>query len=97
LVEAIEKTGVKRIYGVVGDSPNGFTDALRRRKSSDWIHMRHEEAAAFAAGLKLILPAALLCAPAAQDHIGSGLSFRDVHDEGRSRRSDDTSLSTLRR
>jgi pyruvate dehydrogenase (quinone) len=50
LVEALEKTGVKRIYGVVGDSLNGMTDALRRRKSIDWIHMRHEEAAAFAAG-----------------------------------------------
>ena len=50
LVEALEKTGVKRVYGVVGDSLNGITDALRRRKSIDWIHMRHEEAAAFAAG-----------------------------------------------
>src|ERR1700752_3653117 len=50
LVEALEKTGVKRVYGVVGDSLNGVTDALRRRKSVDWIHMRHEEAAAFAAG-----------------------------------------------
>jgi pyruvate dehydrogenase (quinone) len=50
LVEALEKTGIKRVYGVVGDSLNGFTDALRRRKSIDWIHMRHEEAAAFAAG-----------------------------------------------
>jgi pyruvate dehydrogenase (quinone) len=50
LVEALEKTGIKRVYGVVGDSLNGFTDALRRRKSIAWIHMRHEEAAAFAAG-----------------------------------------------
>ena len=50
LVEALEKTGVKRIYGVVGDSLNGVSDALRRRKSIDWIHMRHEEAGAFAAG-----------------------------------------------
>ena len=50
LVEALEKTGVKRVYGVAGDSPNGFTDAPRRRKSIDWIRMRHQEAAAFAAG-----------------------------------------------
>jgi pyruvate dehydrogenase (quinone) len=64
-VEALEKAGVKRVYGVVGDSLNGFTDALRRRKTIDWVHMRHEEAAAFAAGLKLILPAALLCVPGA--------------------------------
>jgi pyruvate dehydrogenase (quinone) len=65
LVEALEKTGVKRVYGVVGDSLNGFTDALRRRKSIDWIHMRHEEAAAFAGELKPILPGALLYAPGA--------------------------------
>src|SRR5260370_42251294 len=50
LVEALEKTGVKRVYGVVGDSLNGVTDAMRRKKSIDWIHMRHEERAAFAAG-----------------------------------------------
>src|ERR1700755_3628376 len=50
LVEALEKTGVRRVYGVVGDSLNGFTDVMRRRKSIDWVHMRHEEAAAFAAG-----------------------------------------------
>src|SRR5277367_416392 len=50
LVEALEVAGVKRVYGVVGDSLNGFTDALRRLKDIQWIHMRHEEAAAFAAG-----------------------------------------------
>src|SRR6201987_502165 len=50
MAEALTKAGVQRIYGVVGDSLNGFTDSLRRRKSIDWIHMRHEEAAAFAAG-----------------------------------------------
>jgi pyruvate dehydrogenase (quinone) len=63
LVEAIEKAGVKRVYGVVGDSLNGFTDALRRRKSIDWIHMRHEEAAAFAAGAEAHLTGSLaVCA-----------------------------------
>ncbi len=63
LVEALEKTGVKRVYGVVGDSLNGFTDALRRRKSIDWIHMRHEEAAAFAAGAEAHLTGSLaVCA-----------------------------------
>jgi pyruvate dehydrogenase (quinone) len=63
LVEALEKTGVKRIYGVVGDSLNGFTDALRRRKSIDWIHVRHEEAAAFAAGAEAHLTGSLaVCA-----------------------------------
>src|SRR4051794_4015078 len=63
LVEALEKAGVKRIYGVVGDSLNGFTDALRRRKSIDWIHMRHEESAAFAAGAEAHLSGELaVCA-----------------------------------
>src|SRR6267143_2972203 len=63
LVEALEKTGVKRVYGVVGDSLNGFTDALRRRKSIDWIRMRHEEAAAFAAGAEAHLTGSLaVCA-----------------------------------
>jgi pyruvate dehydrogenase (quinone) len=42
--------GVKRIYGVVGDSLSGITDSLRRQGKIDWVHMRHEEAGAFAAG-----------------------------------------------
>jgi pyruvate dehydrogenase (quinone) len=50
LAETLQQAGVNRIYGVVGDSLNGFTDSLRRMKSIDWIHMRHEESAAFAAG-----------------------------------------------
>src|ERR1700741_5601141 len=63
LVEALEKAGVKRVYGVVGDSLNGFTDVMRRRKSIDWIHMRHEEAAAFAAGAEAHLTGSLaVCA-----------------------------------
>src|SRR5688572_25870919 len=47
---ALENAGVKRVYGVVGDSLNGFTDALRKRGNIDWIHVRHEESGAFAAG-----------------------------------------------
>jgi len=50
MAEALAQAGVKRIYGVVGDSLNGFTDALRRLESIEWVHMRHEEGAAFAAG-----------------------------------------------
>ena len=50
LAEALKQAGVKRVYGVVGDSLNGFTDSLRRMGSIGWIHMRHEESAAFAAG-----------------------------------------------
>ena len=49
MVEALQKAGVKRIYGIVGDSLNGFTDVLRQQKTIEWVHMRHEEGAAFAA------------------------------------------------
>src|SRR5271155_4394575 len=49
ITETLIEAGVKRIFGVVGDSLNGLTEALRQRKSIDWIHVRHEEVAAFAA------------------------------------------------
>ena len=63
MAEALLQVGVKRVYGVVGDSLNGFTDALRRMKSIDWIHMRHEEGAAFAAGAEAHLTGELaVCA-----------------------------------
>jgi pyruvate dehydrogenase (quinone) len=50
LVETLAAARVKRIYGIVGDSLNGITDAMRRQKSIEWVHVRHEEVAAFAAG-----------------------------------------------
>ncbi|MBM6596465.1 ubiquinone-dependent pyruvate dehydrogenase [Microvirga pudoricolor] len=50
IVETMASAGVKRVYGVVGDSLNGITESLRKRNSIEWIHVRHEEAAAFAAG-----------------------------------------------
>ena len=50
ITEALKQAGIKRVYGVVGDSLNGFTDSLRRLGGIEWIHTRHEEAAAFAAG-----------------------------------------------
>jgi pyruvate dehydrogenase (quinone) len=49
-VEILAAAGVKRIYGIVGDSLNGLTDAIRRQGKIEWIHVRHEEVAAFAAG-----------------------------------------------
>ena len=52
MAETLHQAGVKRVYGVVGDSLNGFTDALRRRGDIDWIRARHEEAAACAADAK---------------------------------------------
>src|SRR5271166_662755 len=50
LIATLSAAGVKRIYGIVGDSLNGITDAMRRQKSIEWVHVRHEEGAAFAAG-----------------------------------------------
>jgi pyruvate dehydrogenase (quinone) len=49
-VQVLVAAGVKRVYGVVGDSLNGLTDAMRRHGGIDWVHVRHEEVAAFAAG-----------------------------------------------
>src|SRR5258708_36792388 len=50
MVETLAAAGVERIYGIVGDSVNGFTDALRRNGGIQWLQVRHEEVAAFAAG-----------------------------------------------
>src|SRR5713226_10319535 len=50
MVETLAAAGVERIYGIVGDSLNGFTDSLRRHGGIQWLHVRHEEVAAFAAG-----------------------------------------------
>jgi pyruvate dehydrogenase (quinone) len=50
LVSRLEEAGVEHIYGVVGDSLNPITDAIRRSGKLKWIHVRNEEAGAFAAG-----------------------------------------------
>src|SRR6202046_5326691 len=47
--ETLAIAGVKRIYGIVGDSLNGLPDSLRRQGKIEWVHVRHEEVAAFAA------------------------------------------------
>ncbi|UIN37832.1 ubiquinone-dependent pyruvate dehydrogenase [Methylobacterium oryzae] len=63
MVQALAQAGVNRIYGVVGDSLNGLTEALRQDGSIAWIHTRHEESAAFAAGAEAHLTGALaVCA-----------------------------------
>ncbi|MFE7552463.1 pyruvate dehydrogenase [Streptomyces gardneri] len=49
-VDILVRAGVKRLYGVVGDSLNPVVDAIRRTPALDWIQVRHEEVAAFAAG-----------------------------------------------
>jgi pyruvate dehydrogenase (quinone) len=50
LVETLVFAGVKRVYGVAGDSLNSITDAIRERDDIGWFTVRHEETAAFAAG-----------------------------------------------
>jgi len=49
MVAALKASGVRRVYGIPGDSVNGFMDALRRDGEITWEHVRHEEAAGFAA------------------------------------------------
>lgn len=49
-IDTLKRAGITRVWGLPGDSLNAFTDALRRDGDVAWLHMRHEEAAAFAAG-----------------------------------------------
>ena len=62
-VDTLREAGVQRIYGVVGDSLNGITEVLRAQGDIDWVHVRHEETAAFAAGAEAHLTGRLaVCA-----------------------------------
>lgn len=63
IAKTLEQAGVKRIWGVTGDSLNGLSDSLNRMGTIDWMPTRHEEVAAFAAGRKRSLPANWRCAP----------------------------------
>ena len=63
LVDVLAEAGVRRIYGVSGDSLNGITESIRATGKLDWIHLRHEETAAFAAGAEAHLTGGLaVCA-----------------------------------
>ena len=63
LVEVLVEAGVQRIHGVSGDSLNGITDSIRTRHDIEWVHARHEETAAFAAGAEAHLTGKLaVCA-----------------------------------
>ncbi len=63
LVEVLADAGVRRIYGLSGDSLNGITDSIRTRGDMQWVHARHEETAAFAAGAEAHLTGTLaVCA-----------------------------------
>ena len=63
VVATLKASGVERVFGLPGDSLNGFTDALRRSGGIRWEHVRHEEAAAFAAAAEAALTGRLsVCA-----------------------------------
>lgn len=59
LVDTLVRSGVRRLYGVVGDSLNPVVDAVRRTRNIDWVQVRHEETAAFAAGAEAQLTGVL--------------------------------------
>jgi len=60
IVETLAQSGVRRIYGLPGDSLNGITDSIRTRSDIEWVHVRHEEVAAFAAGAEAHLTSELV-------------------------------------
>ncbi|MBV9795578.1 MAG: ubiquinone-dependent pyruvate dehydrogenase [Actinobacteria bacterium] len=63
MVSTLKTSGVQRVYGLPGDSLNGFTDAIRRDGDLAWEHVRHEEGAAFAAAAEAALTGELaVCA-----------------------------------
>ncbi|BBZ34532.1 ubiquinone-dependent pyruvate dehydrogenase [Mycolicibacterium confluentis] len=63
VISALQLSGVRRVFGLPGDSLNGFTDAIRRADGFSWEHVRHEEAAAFAAAADAALTGRLaVCA-----------------------------------
>src|ERR671918_2536981 len=78
LIESLIAAGVKRVYGISGDSLNGITDSIREHdKDISWIHVRHEETAAFAAGAEAHLTGNLAvcagsCGPG-NTHLVNGL------------------------
>ena len=77
IVAHLKAGGVRRVYGLPGDSLNGFTDALRRDGDIQWLHVRHEEAAAFAATAEATLTGELAvcaasCGPG-NTHLVNGL------------------------
>jgi pyruvate dehydrogenase (quinone) len=84
LIEVLRQAGVERVYGVVGDSLNPVVDAIRRAGGIDWVHVRNEEAGAFAAAAEAQLTGRLAvcagsCGPG-NTHLIQGLY--DAHRTG---------------
>src|ERR1700712_3424155 len=85
LVEMLVNADVKRIYAVTGDSLNQVNDAVRRNGKIQWIHVRHEEAGAYAAGAEAQLEGIACCAGSSGPghvHLINGLY--DAHRSGAS-------------
>ncbi|WP_212000943.1 thiamine pyrophosphate-dependent enzyme [Chitinophaga sp. HK235] len=83
LVEMLADAGIKRIYAVTGDSLNHLNDAVRRDGRIQWVHVRHEEAGAFAAGAEAQLNGLACCAGSSGPghvHLINGLY--DAHRSG---------------
>src|SRR6516164_7587661 len=83
LVDVLRQAGVQRIYGVVGDSLNPFVDAIRRVEGIEWIHVRNEEAGAFAAAEAHLTGRLAVCAGSCgpgNTHLIQGLY--DAHRDG---------------
>ena len=86
VVEMLVNAGIKRIYAVTGDSLNFINDAVRREGSIQWIHVRHEEAGAYAAGAEAQLTGNIACCMGSSGpghvHLINGLY--DAHRSGAS-------------
>ncbi|HEV3251683.1 MAG TPA: thiamine pyrophosphate-binding protein, partial [Puia sp.] len=83
LVQTLVEAGIKRIYAVTGDSLNEVNDAVRRNSAMQWVHVRHEETGAFAAGAEAQLTGLSCCAGSSGPghvHLINGLY--DAHRSG---------------
>ena len=84
LIDMLVEAGVKRIYAVTGDSLNRVNDAVRKNGKIQWIHVRHEETGAYAAGAEAQLHGELACCAGSSGpghvHLINGLY--DAHRSG---------------
>src|ERR1700712_2381568 len=83
LVDMLVEAGIKRIYAVTGDSLNAVNDAVRRNPNIEWVHVRHEEAGAYAAAAEAELTGIACCAGSSGPghvHLINGLY--DAHRSG---------------
>src|SRR5271168_2507333 len=83
LIETLQAAGVKNCYGIVGDTLNRIAHAIDRSEIN-WVHMRHEEAAAFAAQAEALLTGRLTACPASCDP-GSLHFTNDLYEANRNR------------